>query len=57
MFKAAFKSLFAHKARLALTSLSIVLGVAFVAGTYIYTDTTNAAFDDVFATAYEGVDI
>ncbi len=57
MLKATLKSLFAHKGRLALTVLSIVLGVAFVTGTYVYTDTTNAAFDDIFATAYEGVDI
>lgn len=57
MLRAALKSLFAHKTRLALTAVSIILGVAFIAGTYIYTDTTNAAFDDVFDTAFEGVDI
>ncbi len=57
MLKAAIKSLLAHKTRLALTALSVILGVAFVAGTFIYTDTTNDAFDGVFATAYEGVDV
>lgn len=57
MLKSALKSLLAHKTRLALTAVSIVLGVAFISGTYIYTDTTNAAFDDVFDTAFEGVDI
>ena len=57
MVKAALKNLFAHKARLVLTAVSIVLGVAFISGTYIYTDTTNAAFDDVFNTAFSGVDI
>jgi len=57
MLKTALKSLFAHKTRLALTAVSIVLGVGFIAGTYVYTDTTNAAFDDVFDTAFEGVDI
>ncbi len=57
MLKATLKSLLAHKGRLALTVLSIVLGVAFVTGTYIYTDTTNRAFDDIFTTAYEGIDI
>jgi putative ABC transport system permease protein len=57
VLKAAIKSLFHHKARLAFTALSIVLGVAFIAGTFIYTDTTAAAFDDIFDTAFEGVDV
>ncbi len=57
MWKASLKSLFAHKARLALTALAIVLGVAFVSGTYIYTDTTNRAFDSIFDEAFVGIDI
>lgn len=57
MLKAAIKSLLHHKTRLALTALSIVLGVAFIAGTFIYTDTTGAAFDGIFDTAFEGVDV
>lgn len=50
------RSLVAHKTRLALTAVSIVLGVAFISGTYVYTDTTDAAFDDVFGTSFDGVD-
>jgi len=50
MLKAAIKSLLHHKTRLALTGLSIVLGVAFISGTFIYTDTTSAAFDGIFDT-------
>ncbi len=57
MLKAAIKSLFAHRTRLALTALSVVLGVAFISGTFIYTDTTNDAFDGVFADAFDGIDI
>ena len=57
MLKAAIKSLLHHKTRLALTGLSIVLGVAFISGTFIYTDTTSAAFDGIFDTAFEGVDV
>ena len=38
----------ARKVRLALTALSIVLGVGFVAGTFVLTDTMNKAFDDLF---------
>ena len=44
MWRATLKSLLAHKLRLALTALSIMLGVGFVAGTYVLTDTMNAAF-------------
>ena len=57
MLKATLKGLLAHKVRLGLTALSIVLGVAFIAGTYIYTDTIGRAFDGIFADAFEGVDI
>jgi putative ABC transport system permease protein len=49
------KGLFAHKLRLAMTSLAIVLGVGFVAGTYILTDTMNRAFDDLFGQIDKGV--
>ena len=57
MFKATLKSLLAHKTRLALTALSIVLGVAFIAGTFIYTDTTNEAFTGIFDEAFVGIDV
>ncbi|CAN5128539.1 ABC transporter permease [soil metagenome] len=51
------KSILAHKARLLSTTLSIVLGVAFIAGTYILTDTMQAAFEEVFASTTEGIDV
>jgi putative ABC transport system permease protein len=57
VFRATLKSLFARKVRLALTALSIVLGVGFVAGTYVLTDTMNAAFDELFTQAASGSDI
>jgi putative ABC transport system permease protein len=40
--KATIKGLLAHKLRLALTALSVVLGVAFVAGTFVLTDTISS---------------
>jgi putative ABC transport system permease protein len=49
MFRATWKSLAARKLRLFLTALSIVLGVGFVAGTYVLTDTMNAAFEELFS--------
>lgn len=57
MWRATISSLWAHKLRLALTALAIVLGVAFVAGTLIYTDTTRSTFDSVFTQAVGSVDL
>ncbi|MET8004016.1 ABC transporter permease [Nonomuraea glycinis] len=44
MLKAAWAGLRAHKLRLLLTSLAIVLGVAFIAGTFVLNDTIQAGF-------------
>jgi putative ABC transport system permease protein len=55
MWRATIKGLMAHKVRLGLTALSIVMGVAFVAGTFILTDTMGRAFDNLFATVNKGV--
>src|SRR5947209_16731621 len=49
MLKATLRNLAAHKFRLALTVLSVVLGVALVAGTLVFTDTLRKTFDDLFA--------
>ena len=57
MWRATLKSLFARKVRLALTALSIVLGVGFVAGTFVLTDTLGKAFDDLFKTVFKGSDV
>src|SRR5215211_633225 len=57
MGKATLKGLLAHKLRLAATALAIVLGVSFVAGTYVLTDTITASFDDLFKQVTQGVDV
>jgi putative ABC transport system permease protein len=57
MWRATWKSLLAKKLRLVLTTLSIVLGVGFVAGTYVLTDTMNAAFDEVFGNISQASDL
>ncbi|MFG2007053.1 ABC transporter permease [Spirillospora sp. NPDC048911] len=51
------KGLLAHKLRLALTALSIVLGVGFVAGTYVLTDTINKTFTELFTETTKGLDV
>ncbi|MEO8292538.1 MAG: FtsX-like permease family protein [Actinomycetota bacterium] len=57
MWRATLKSLLARKVRLLLTAIAVVLGVGFVAGTYVLTDTLNAAFDTLFATSTAAVDV
>jgi putative ABC transport system permease protein len=55
MTKITVRGLFARKLRLALTALAIVLGVTFVTGTLILTDTLNRTFDTLIGTAYQHV--
>ncbi|WP_025617626.1 ABC transporter permease [Salinispora cortesiana] len=57
MFRATLKSLLARKLRLILSGLAVVLGVMFVSGAFVLTDTLGRSFDAVFADAYEGVDV
>lgn len=56
MFTLALKELAAHKRRLLSTAFAVLLGVAFMAGTMVFTDTIGATFDSVLAEADEGVD-
>ncbi len=52
MFRLALKSVLAKKRRLFSTALSVMLGVAFLAGTLVFTDTIRRTFDDLFAGIY-----
>jgi putative ABC transport system permease protein len=51
------RGLLARKTRAVLTGLAVLLGVAMISGTYVFTDTINSTFDKVFKTANEGVDV
>ena len=57
MIRTALKTVFAHKVRLALTAMSVVLGVAFVAGTFIFTDTIDKTFSELFEDVFAGQDV
>jgi putative ABC transport system permease protein len=57
MLRLALKGALARRLRLALTATSIVIGVAFVSGTYVLTDTLNATFDTIFGNAEKGVSV
>ncbi|MBT8200773.1 MAG: ABC transporter permease [Acidimicrobiia bacterium] len=57
MIRSSLRSLRSHAGQLALTVVSIALGVSFVVGTLIYTATTSRAFDGLFNEAFGGIDI
>ena len=56
MWKVTIKGLLAHKLRLALTALAIVLGVTFISGTFVLTDTLHNTFTTLFGHIYQNVD-
>ncbi|MGH9134752.1 MAG: ABC transporter permease [Ilumatobacteraceae bacterium] len=56
MFKLTLKELAAHKLRMLTTAFAVLLGVAFMAGTLVFTDTISATYDSALADADEGVD-
>jgi putative ABC transport system permease protein len=49
MLRATLRGLFARKLRLLMSGFAVVLGVAFVSGTFVLTDTLGKVFDDLFA--------
>jgi putative ABC transport system permease protein len=53
----AVKSLWARKARALGTTFAVVIGVAFVAGSYVLTDTIFAAFDEIFSDSLKGTSV
>ena len=56
MFRLTLKELAAKKLRLLSTALAVFLGVAFLAGTLVLTDTVMKTFDGVLADAHDGTD-
>ena len=56
MFSTTIRQMLAHKLRLVLTTASIALGVAFLAGTLVLTDTMGLAFEQLFGKVSAGTD-
>jgi len=52
-----FRNLLAHKVRLALTVTAVTLGVAFVSGAFVLSDTMGKAFDQLFGDVAAGSDV
>ncbi|MDG5803598.1 ABC transporter permease [Streptomyces ossamyceticus] len=57
MLKATLRSFLAHKGRLVLSALAVVLSVAFVAGSLIFSDTVTRTFDRLFASTSADVTV
>ncbi|WP_330458255.1 ABC transporter permease [Streptomyces sp. NBC_00820] len=57
MFRTALRNVLAHKARLLMTVLAVMLGVAFVSGTLVFTNTISDAFQKSSAKGYGQVDV
>jgi len=57
VFRAALRSVLARKVRLLLTGIAVLLGVSFMAGTYVLTDTMTRAFNDLVDTGYASIDV
>ncbi|MFF8813410.1 ABC transporter permease [Streptomyces pactum] len=48
VLKTSMRNFVAHKGRMALSAIAVLLSVAFVTGTLVFTDTANATFDRIF---------
>ncbi|GLW65995.1 membrane protein [Actinomadura rubrobrunea] len=57
MLKTTLAGLRAHKLRLLLTGLAITLGVGFIAGTFVLTDSMRAGVNEKFARSADKVDV
>ncbi|GHC67376.1 ABC transporter permease [Streptomyces cinnamoneus] len=57
MFRTALRNVLAHKARLLMTVLAVMLGVAFVSGTLVFTSTISDAYQKSSEKGFTGVDV
>ncbi|MEU3244954.1 MULTISPECIES: ABC transporter permease [unclassified Streptomyces] len=57
MFRTALRNVLAHKARLLMTVLAVMLGVAFVSGTLVFTNTISDAYQKSSAKGFGQVDV
>src|SRR3546814_785933 len=56
MLRVTLRNIWAHKRRLVSTIVAILLGVAFMSGTLVLTDTLDRSFDEIFQTSSKGID-
>ena len=56
MWKVTLKGIWAKKVRFLLTGIAVILGVAFVSGTFVLTATISKTFDGLFTDIYKNTD-
>ncbi|MFF4018045.1 ABC transporter permease [Streptomyces sp. NPDC001843] len=57
VLKTSMRNFFAHKGRMALSAIAVLLSVAFVCGTLVFTDTMNTTFDKLFQATSSDVQV
>ncbi|MFI2211793.1 ABC transporter permease [Streptomyces sp. NPDC020141] len=57
VLKTSLRNFLAHKGRMALSAIAVLLSVAFVSGTLVFTDTMNTTFDKLFAVTASDVSV
>ncbi|MFD7831547.1 ABC transporter permease [Kitasatospora sp. NPDC059803] len=57
LLKTALRSFFAHKGRMVLSLIAVMLSVAFVSGTLVFSDTATSTFDKLFAATASDVSV
>ncbi|MBK3634721.1 ABC transporter permease [Streptomyces asoensis] len=57
VLRTSMRNFYAHKGRMALSAVAVLLSVAFVCGTLVFTDTMNTTFDKLFAATSSDVTV
>jgi putative ABC transport system permease protein len=57
VLKTSLRNFLAHKGRMALSAIAVLLSVAFVCGTLVFTDTMSTTFDKLFAATSSDVTV
>lgn len=57
VLKTSLRNFLAHKGRMALSAVAVLLSVAFVSGTLVFTDTMNTTFDKLFSSTASDVTV
>ena len=57
MIKVSLRNLLVNKLRLLLTIAAVTVGVTFVSGTFVLSDTLVKAFDELYAGLTKGTDV
>jgi putative ABC transport system permease protein len=57
VYRTALRNVLAHKGRLLMTMLAVLLGTAFVAGTLVFSDSVGQSFKDSLSSNYDNISV